>query len=156
MDFRERFRSAGDDGVGEDFFSRRKIFSSENFLDDEKINSGISSGENFLADEISDQKKTKPRYSSRRWRVAGDQHRNILKLLEHGVGIRRIAQIVGVGVRTVQRRKAFLDELSDSQRGFHDLGAGQVKRCPVHGAVNVWPCVMCAAEESKKASTLDE
>ena len=107
----------------------------------------------------------RPRYSKRRWAVVGDKHKAILLLLRRGVGICAIAEIVGVGVRTVQRRKALLNtELNEAiaeEEGevvsFNTVGR-QSMRCPVHGALTVWPCVACLAinAQSKANDAADD
>ena len=119
--------------------------------------------------DFHDQENKKSRYSTRRWAIAVEQHKNILKLLRHGVGIRRIAEIVGVGVRTVQRRKKFLNEelnrqVADEDRGVRDASDALrqapslvdidrgARRCPEHGMVSVWPCVICSAIEARDVS----
>jgi hypothetical protein len=95
----------------------------------------------------------KSRYSKRRWSIESKKHQSIIKLLRHGVGICTIAEIVGVGVRTVQRRKEFLDaELTQSvAKDDGQAVAFSTGRhvCEVHGAVSVWPCVACAAIASR-------
>lgn len=102
----------------------------------------------------------KPRYSKRRWALEADKHRAILKLLKHGVGVCTTASIVGVGVRTVQRRKALLEQETNEQIASEDrLPTEEVvsfkaakrsqTRCPIHGPVTVWPCVACAAQAAR-------
>jgi hypothetical protein len=95
----------------------------------------------------------KSRYSKRRWAIESKKHQSIIKLLRHGVGICTIAEIVGVGVRTVQRRKELLDQelastLADEEGQAIAFSTGR-HVCEVHGAVSVWPCVACAAIASR-------
>lgn len=79
------------------------------------------------------------------WRIASDRHKKILELLRAGFGIRRVASSVGVGVRTVQRRAEVL-RLAEIGEGEIDYRrTTKASACPVHGPVNVWPCVACAA-----------
>lgn len=103
----------------------------------------------------------KPRYSVRRWAIESEKHKAILLLLKRGVGVIAIARIVGVGVRTVQRRKALLNDEVNEQVATEDGGdvvefktiGRQSMRCEVHGPVTVWPCVACAAIGSQAKPT---
>lgn len=103
--------------------------------------------------------KKKTRYSKRRWQIEGEKHRAILKLLRHGVGICTIAEIVGVGVRTVQRRKELLEQeislaaISEDGGGIEFTPGRRV--CEIHGQVSVWPCVACAAIASRGIPSAD-
>ena len=87
------------------------------------------------------------------WEVLPQQHRRILHLLRSGYGICKTAAIVGVGVRTVQRRVEIIRTtgLVDGEIDYHRLS--KPMRCEVHGAVSVWPCVACAAIASIERST---
>ena len=79
------------------------------------------------------------------WMIAEAKHRRIVKLLESGFGIRRTARLVGVGVRTVQRRADLL-RVADLAPNEVDFRRTVIKRrCPEHGMVGIWPCVACAA-----------
>lgn len=80
------------------------------------------------------------------WEVLPQQHRRILQLLRDGYGICKVAVIVGVGVRTVQRRYEII-RTSSSVIDVDYRRAIKPMRCPVHGPVNVWPCVACAASD---------
>lgn len=79
------------------------------------------------------------------WQIVSSKHEKILELLRAGFGIRRVANAVGVGVRTVQRRADVLRlaELECGEVEYRRTTRSQA--CPVHGLVNVWPCVACAA-----------
>lgn len=112
-----------------------------------------------MQDQIED--LPRKRYSVRRWAIESEKHKAILLLLKRGVGVIAIAKIVGVGVRTVQRRKALLNdevnELVAAEDGgevveFKTIGR-QSMRCEVHGLVSVWPCVACAAIGSQARPT---
>lgn len=95
---------------------------------------------------------------SSKWAILPEQHREILRLLRLGFSVRKTAEIVGVGHRTVQRRRARLmlefeaeaeDEL-ECEEGealikFRDVSG----RCEVHGPINVQPCVLCTALAAK-------
>lgn len=76
------------------------------------------------------------------------KHEKILEMLRAGVGIRTTAKVVGVGVRTVQRRRAVVEdefaEATKAEAGEVEFGS-QRWRCPAHGWVEVRPCVMCAS-----------
>ena len=82
--------------------------------------------------------------AARRWAIAQKKHLAILRLLRSGVGVRRTASTVGVGVRTVQRRVDFLRQQT-LDPGDIDFKRVSGKSCEVHGPVVVWPCVACAA-----------
>ena len=89
-----------------------------------------------------------------RWSIVPSKHRKILELLRKGVGVKTTARLVGVGVRTVQRRKQLqLQRAAARDRDTEDEGGIEFKSrdhvCPVHGLVTVWPCVACAAIEAK-------
>lgn len=103
---------------------------------------------------MEDHSEGEPRYSVERWAIEGRKHLHILKLLEHGVGIRRTAQIIGVGVRTVQRRRALLNRAIESQIEADPEITERFTRvdsmvCPVHGPITVSPCVACGAMQAK-------
>lgn len=90
-----------------------------------------------------------------RWSIVPAKHRKILELLREGVGVKTTAKLVGVGVRTVQRRKQLQLERMAAREGDIDerlevdfKRADQV--CPVHGLVTVWPCVACQALAAKQ------
>lgn len=91
------------------------------------------------------------------WAIAPRKHRKILELLRAGVSIRETSRVVGVGIRTVQRRKAILDgELVDSiteEDGETAIAFRSARwRCPVHGWVEVRPCVMCTTLAAMNAA----
>lgn len=88
------------------------------------------------------------------WEVLPQQHMQILQLLRAGHGIRKTAALVGVGVRTVQRRAEVIrtSSLVDGEIDFRRSTKPML--CPVHGAVNVWPCVACGAIAAKAADHL--
>jgi hypothetical protein len=75
-------------------------------------------------------------------------HLRILELLREGRGKVWIAQELGVGVQTVQRRAAVLRR-EDDEPGTVDFRAVRGEVCQKHGAVTVWPCVQCLAEEER-------
>lgn len=82
------------------------------------------------------------------WAIAPHKHRKILELLRAGVSIRETARVVGVGIRTVQRRKAVVDgemvESISAEDGAQAVAFRSKRwRCSVHGWVEVEPCVMC-------------
>ncbi len=86
----------------------------------------------------------------RQWAIIPKKHRQILRLLRKGVGIKTTATIVGVGVRTVQRRKQLIeqqlnDPSTDEVLAVEFKRLVKPKACPVHGPVTVWPCVACQA-----------
>ncbi|QDV86065.1 hypothetical protein [Planctomycetes bacterium TBK1r] len=63
-----------------------------------------------------------------------------------GQSIREIAAEMGLPKSKIGRysRRVYLDEAAEGDRiGFTE--AARPKRCPVHGLVNVWPCVACTA-----------
>jgi hypothetical protein len=84
-----------------------------------------------------------------KWKILREQHLEILRMLRAGVGIRKTARLVGVGVRTVQIR---YDRINGKWTARADeIGYRQTtpQRCPVHGMVKVWPCVACQAIAAK-------
>lgn len=89
----------------------------------------------------------------RAWAIHEQKHFEILKLLGEGRGIHWVAQAVGVGVQTVQRRAAIVRRADDEPEtvDFHRV---KLQRCPEHGAVTIWPCVQCSAEQERKRQTL--
>lgn len=84
----------------------------------------------------------------RPWLIGESQHARILELLREGRGKVWIAQQLGVGVSTVQRRAAILRREGDEE-GMVDFRTVRGEVCEKHGAVTVWPCVQCLAEEEK-------
>ena len=84
----------------------------------------------------------------RPWAVEERVHLRILELLREGRGKVWIAQELGVGVQTVQRRAAVLRREGD-EPGTVDFRAVRGEVCQKHGAVTVWPCVQCLAEEER-------
>lgn len=101
------------------------------------------------------------RPTRRGWKILPAKHRKILDLLRAGVGVCKTAAIVGVGVRTVQRRVDAIrvmesPELEIDFRVKGDIGERIRKHtCPVHGVVTVWPCVACAAIAAKSTTLAD-
>lgn len=85
----------------------------------------------------------------RPWAVEERVHLRIIELLREGRGKVRIAQELGVGVQTVQRRAAVLRR-EDDDEGMVDFRAVRGEVCDKHGAVTVWPCVQCLAEEERE------
>lgn len=111
----------------------------------------VSENENSEIQKFSRENFSKSRRKNR-WAIVPAKHRKILQLLREGYGVKATAKIVGVGVRTVQRRKKLqLDRAAaaDGEKeeklevAFRDLRSPHV--CPQHGPVKVWPCVACAA-----------
>lgn len=64
---------------------------------------------------------------------------------EQGQSIREIAREMELPKSKVGRfaRRVYLDVVADEDAiGFAET---EIRRCPVHGMVSVWPCVACAA-----------
>lgn len=64
-----------------------------------------------------------------------------------------IARLVRVSKATVGR--VAKDIRSRQMRRLGDFQPDEskaVKRCPIHGLVNVWPCVACAADQNRARS----
>jgi transposase len=69
-------------------------------------------------------------------------------LLESDLSTRAIARRVGVSQRTVCYHAKKIRVENHREAGeFQPVELQEVRRCPVHGLVNVWPCVAC--ESSK-------
>ena len=81
----------------------------------------------------------------RPWMLGEAKHLRILELLREGRGKVWIANELGVGVQTVQRRAAVLRR-EDDEEGTIDFRRVRGQVCEKHGALTVWPCVQCAAE----------
>lgn len=62
-----------------------------------------------------------------------------------------------MGIQTVQRRMAMLEQelnkavASELGQPVVEFRRVREQRCPVHGPVTIWPCVACAAFESRES-----
>ena len=82
-----------------------------------------------------------------------DRHREVMRLLqETDLSHREIARRVGCSQHAVSYRGRKLAQRRARQ--VDAVGAfrprEQERRCPVHGAVKLWPCVACMAEASRQ------
>jgi DNA-binding NarL/FixJ family response regulator len=69
--------------------------------------------------------------------------------------LRRVAKELGIGKSTVDyhRQKVYREwdaaEVSDDQTEVATIEFSRLatpKRCPTHGLVHVWPCVICSSK----------
>lgn len=64
-----------------------------------------------------------------------------------------IARLVRVSKATVGRVAKHIRHRQMRRLGeFQPEESKAVKRCPIHGLVNVWPCVACAADQNRARS----
>lgn len=94
------------------------------------------------------------------WAIAAHKHRKILELLRAGVSIYEVSRVVGVGTKTVQRRKTIVDaemigEISEDDGEQAIAFRASRWRCPVHGLVEFSPCVICTSLAAIKPAGVD-
>lgn len=137
----------GSEKFGGDFLQRiffnREFFREKNFFETKRFNQ-----EKILKARKTRGPDKQPR-QQRPWLVGEAKHARILELLREGRGKVWIAQQLGVGVATVQRRAAILRREGDEE-GTVDFRTVRGEVCDRHGPVTVWPCVQCLAEEAKE------
>jgi hypothetical protein len=147
-------------GGGEDFLFR--IFFAKNFFPEVGNLTGGGGWRNESAPTLVDKHggsrqrsrgvgergRDREKRQQRPWAVEERVHLRILELLREGRGKVWIAQELGVGVQTVQRRAAVLRR-EDDEPGTVDFRKVRGEVCDKHGAVTVWPCVQCLAEEER-------
>jgi hypothetical protein len=146
-------RNEGNDFLFQLYFGKEKIKNENgcwNFFEKKLLNQNFPS-QNSPAQKTRrgrgpDRSKRKPQP----WAVGEATHRRILDLLREGRGRLWIARQLGVGVRTVQRRVDILRREEDDEETI-DFREVRGKVCPRHGALTVWPCVQCAAEEARRS-----
>ena len=85
-----------------------------------------------------------------RGRKYPSKRKEILRLLlDSDLPTRAIARRVGVSQRTVCYHAKKLRIANRREAGdFQPVELDVVRRCPVHGLVNVWPCVACESGQS--------
>lgn len=81
------------------------------------------------------------------------KRKEILRLLmESELPTREIARRVGVSQRTVCYHAKKIRIAARREAGeFQPVELDQVRRCPVHGLVKVWPCVACESAKAAKS-----
>ena len=92
------------------------------------------------------------------WAIAPQKHRKILQMLRAGKSVWQVAMELGVGVRTVQRRKLIVEAEADRGIARDDgcdvrdvISFRRVKwNCPVHGPVDFRPCVICTTQAAMR------
>ena len=109
----------------------------------------------FFVARFSVKKNSRVFFPNRRrdWRLTAQKHRLILEMLRGGWSVRGTAKALGVGIRTVQRRKEIVDaELREGFAVDAGVSAGDLVEyvetwwnCPEHGRVRYQPCVQCMA-----------
>jgi len=73
------------------------------------------------------------------------KRKQLAKVLDEGATVLEAAQAVGCSTSTVNRHQKSQEKgASPSQIQF--VRSNRSRRCPVHGRVNIWPCVACVAE----------
>lgn len=85
-----------------------------------------------------------------RGRKYPSKRKEILRLLmDSDLSTRAIARRVGVSQRTVCYHAKKIRIANRREAGeFQPRELSQPRRCPIHGLVNVWPCVACESENS--------
>jgi uncharacterized protein YerC len=78
-------------------------------------------------------------------RVSMEKRQTLVRQLSSGETLVKSALAAGVSTTTAHRVRRQI-ESSDVPMAFNRTRSA--KRCPVHGLVNVLPCVACAAEAS--------
>ena len=74
-------------------------------------------------------------------------------LLVEGSTFRQIAKLVGCSLKSVKRVAKRLRETQLSRAGNVKFRQALLTRCPIHGPINVTPCVACAATRPRSRST---
>lgn len=128
------------------FFSEIQDLTGEKFSEDKKWR-GERSGQGGRR-RRGERGRDREKRQQRPWSVEERVHLRILELLGEGRGKVWIARELGVGVQTVQRRAAVQRREGD-EPGTVDFRTVRGEACEKHGAVTVWPCVQCLAEEER-------
>lgn len=82
----------------------------------------------------------------RRCKLTSSEKQKAIELLNQDVPQSQIARDFG-------RHKSTINRLAMSQRKLStgvQFAGTRTRVCPVHGAVNVWPCVACAAAQYRE------
>ena len=133
----------------DDFLFR--IFFAKNFISEVE---NLTKRKNFQEKcgekkrKIGERGRDRDKRQQRPWVIEERIHMRILELLREGRGKVWIAQELGVGVQTVQRRAAVLRR-EDDEDGTVDFRTVRGEACDRHGAITVWPCVQCLAERER-------
>ena len=132
----------------DDFLFR--IFFAKNFISEVE---NLTKRKNFQESgekkrKIGERGRDRDKRQQRPWVIEERIHMRILELLREGRGKVWIAQELGVGVQTVQRRAAVLRR-EDDEDGTVDFRTVRGEACDRHGAITVWPCVQCLAERER-------
>ena len=74
-------------------------------------------------------------------------------LLQEGTPFVEIAALLGCSKKTIKRVAKRLRETQLNRAGNVKFRQALLTRCPIHGPINVTPCVACAATQPRSRST---
>lgn len=86
-----------------------------------------------------------------RWLSEAEEHEIVRLIEEEGLSQNAAGRKTGAGrmqvSRLMQRRRAAI--VSDASEELRPETLREPRRCPSHGMVTLWPCLMCAAEAKR-------